>query len=576
MSQIFAQFNNIHVISSECHTPLGSLPRPLCFVGKNITTGTVSKWTYHKPDDPPVYTTDEHDLVVTFNAEFAGQCIISLGWNTPLQCLDLHPMYRCHVNRFGELQQPGLGNALEYLNLHGFATIDSKEIRDLAQRGGEYSTDEMDALVDSSLIKVEGMVQLLRHLLGHIELSQALFMGRYSMTAIPAIQNAGVPVNRDLLLKIVAERESIRGALIAQLDNDFGVYVGGRFSASRLLSVAKRMNINWPRTSSGELRHDKQTIKELSQVFPQLKPLAELKSTLAALGNITPAIGPDSRLRTDLRPFTSITGRNQPSTATDIFSWTKWFRHLIRPRAGRGLLFLDFEQQEFLNAAALSGDPRMLDAYRSGDPYLETAKRASQVPMSATKATHSDTRDLYKTALLAIQYHCTEHGLAPRVGSIAMARRLIQEHHGLYPIYHHWSQQQIDRVMLGSPLTTPLGWAIRKCPNTPATALNPRSIANWSVQAAGSDILRIATVAMVEHGLCVIAPVHDAIVVEFDLDEIDSVKAEAVYHMQLASEIVLGGERCRVAVKEILPSHDIMTHNVPYMFMRVMSLLSTK
>ena len=69
-----------------------------------------------------------------------------------------------------------------------------------------------------------------------------------------------------------------------------------------------------------------------------------------------------------------------------------WVRGLIRPGPGTALAYVDYEQQEFGIAAALSGDPAMMDAYRSGDPYLAFARQAGAVPAEATKQTHRDVR----------------------------------------------------------------------------------------------------------------------------------------------------------------------------------------
>jgi hypothetical protein len=57
-----------------------------------------------------------------------------------------------------------------------------------------------------------------------------------------------------------------------------------------------------------------------------------------------------------------------------IFGPSVWLRGLIKPPPGYGIAYIDWAQQEFGIAAALSGDPLMMDAYRSGDPYLAFAK----------------------------------------------------------------------------------------------------------------------------------------------------------------------------------------------------------
>jgi DNA polymerase I len=86
------------------------------------------------------------------------------------------------------------------------------------------------------------------------------------------------------------------------------------------------------------------------------------------------------------------------------------------PPPGCGVAYVDWSQQEFGIAAALSGDPMMMEAYRSGDPYLAFAKQAGAVPHDATKASHNTEREHYKACVLAVQYGMGEAGLASRIG----------------------------------------------------------------------------------------------------------------------------------------------------------------
>ena len=88
------------------------------------------------------------------------------------------------------------------------------------------------------------------------------------------------------------------------------------------------------------------------------------------------AVGADGRNRTILSAFRARTGRNQPSNTKFIFGPSAWLRGLIQPPTGSGVAYIDWAQQEFGIAAALSGDPLMMEAYRSGDPYLAFAKQA--------------------------------------------------------------------------------------------------------------------------------------------------------------------------------------------------------
>ena len=68
------------------------------------------------------------------------------------------------------------------------------------------------------------------------------------------------------------------------------------------------------------------------------------------------AVGQDGRNRTILSAFRSRTGRNQPGNSKYIFGPSVWLRGLIKPPPGYGIAYVDWSQQEFGGAAALSGD----------------------------------------------------------------------------------------------------------------------------------------------------------------------------------------------------------------------------
>ena len=75
---------------------------------------------------------------------------------------------------------------------------------------------------------------------------------------------------------------------------------------------------------------------------------------------------------------------------------------------------------------------------------------------------------------------------------------------------------------------------------------NPRSLANFPCQAHGAEMLRLACCLLTEAGVRVCCPVHDAVMIEAPLDELDATIEQTKELMRQASAIVLGGEMCRV------------------------------
>jgi DNA polymerase I-like protein with 3'-5' exonuclease and polymerase domains len=261
------------------------------------------------------------------------------------------------------------------------------------------------------------------------------------------------------------------------------------------------------------------------------------------------AVGTDGRNRCLLSPFRSITGRNQPSNSRFIFGPSVWVRSLIQPEPGRAVVYVDWSQQEFGIAAALSRDPAMIEAYTSGDPYLTFAKQARAVPLDATKDTHPRERELFKVCALAVQYGMEARSLAVRLDQPeVIARELLELHRRTYPTFWRWSEGAVNHAMLRGWLQTVFGWGVHVGPRA-----NPRSLANFPMQANGAEMLRLACCLATEWGVAVCAPVHDAMLVEGPADEIEVVVTETQRAMAEASRVVLDGFELRSDAKIVRP-----------------------
>jgi hypothetical protein len=73
---------------------------------------------------------------------------------------------------------------------------------------------------------------------------------------------------------------------------------------------------------------------------------------------------------------------------------------------------------------------------------------------------------------------------------------------------------------------------------------------NWHIQAAGGDMLRLAVIAMSAAGISVVAPVHDAVLIEADADVIEDHVEVAKALMVEASSVTTGGFPLRVDAKD--------------------------
>jgi DNA polymerase I len=249
-----------------------------------------------------------------------------------------------------------------------------------------------------------------------------------------------------------------------------------------------------------------------------------------------------------------------------------WLRGLVKPPAGCGVAYIDWSQQEFGTAAALSGDQAMLEAYLSADPYLTFGKQAGVIPPDATKKSHGAERELFKQCVLGVQYGMESKSLTLRIAKPEIvARDLLRANRQTYRRRWEWSDAAVNHAMVHGSLHTVFGWTIDV-----SEAANPRPLRNFPMQANGAEMLRLACCLATERGIEVCAPVHDAVLICAPLDRLDDDIAGMRAAMAEASRIVLGGFELRTDVKVIRYPDRYMDARGKVMWDRVMQLIADR
>jgi hypothetical protein len=380
-------FREVWAVDFEFAVKDGERPDPVCLVAWELRSGRKLKlWRSEFGPSPP-YSTGQDILFIAYYASAEIGCHLALGWPKPARILDLFIEFRCRTNGLQTPTGSGLLGALAYYGLDGMASSEKDAMRDLILRDGDWSEQEREAILSYCEEDVLALARLLPPMLRHIDLPRALLRGRY-MAAAATMEHNGVPLDAPLLSRLRERWVDIQDKLIAAIDADYGVFDGHTFKADRFATWLTKADVPWPRLDSGRLDLSDEAFRQAARAHPCVAPLRELRSSLSELRLSDLAVGQDGRNRCVLSAFRSRTGRNQPSNSKFIFGPSVWLRGLIKPPPGYGLAYIDWAQQEFGIAAALSGDPTMMDAYQSGDPYLAFAKQAGAVPAHATKHTH--------------------------------------------------------------------------------------------------------------------------------------------------------------------------------------------
>ena len=540
MDSFIERYKTIWLVDFEFIANGGDRPQVVCLVAKELVSNRVYRFWQNEiraMKEPPYDIGDDSLFIAYFaSAEMASH--LALGWPLPMNVLDLYTEFRNLSNGLALPNGAGLIGALTWFGLDSMAAAEKSFMRDLILRGGPWSSDEKASILAYCQSDVDVLEPLLIAMSPSIDLDRALLRGAY-MKAVASIEHCGVPIDIAALKRLREDWNAIQSALIDRIAGRYEIYDQATFKQDKFAEFLIEHDIPWPRLTSGKLDLSDATFKDMARAYPLIAPLRELREALSKMRLLELSVGRDGRNRTLLSPFRSRTSRNQPSNSRFIFGPSVWLRSLIKPPEGCGLAYVDWSQQEFGIAAALSGDTKMKEAYQSGDPYLAFAKQAGAVPSDATKQSHKAEREQFKACVLAVQYGMGAESLAERINQpVVRAKELLRLHRETYRTFWAWSDAAVDYAMLHGKLWTVFGWTIHVGEN-----VNPRFLRNFLMQANGAEMLRLACIQLADKGISVCAPIHDAVLIEAPLLDLNEIIKQTQQIMSDVSATVLGGFR---------------------------------
>jgi hypothetical protein len=551
MRTIFDEYENIYAWDFEFISQPGERVEPVCTVVKNIRTGAESSFWRDdlKKMKALPFDLSSKSLFVGYYTSADLTPLLAMNMGMPTRVIDLYAEFRNKTNGLPAEYLPGghglLGAATCY-GLDGMRAAEKERMRSLILSGGPWDEAQKNEIIEYCADDVRLTSELFKKMAPDIECRQALLRGEY-MKTISIMEHNGIPLDLDLFNRLNNNWDEIKVRLVEKISAKYDVFDETTFKIAKFQKWLVDNHIPWRYLPSGKLDLKEETFKEMSKIYPLVSPIHEVRSALAKMRLSDLQVGADGRNRAMLSPFASKTGRNQPSTSKYIFGLSSWARNMIRPAPGFAIANIDFSQQEFAIAAALSRDENMMGAYRSGDPYMEFAIQSGMAPKGATKKTHGAVREQCKTCILAVQYGMGPESLAQKLHtSLPQAKHLLRLHKDTYPTFWSWSDNLLDTATLTRKLQTVFGWTLKV-----VGKLNDRSIRNFPMQANGAEILRLSCIYATNRGIKLLAPIHDAILIEAPIDQIEEAVRITQEEMANASKEVLSGFEIRSDAKII-------------------------
>jgi DNA polymerase I-like protein with 3'-5' exonuclease and polymerase domains len=526
----WTNFKEKWVVDYEFYSKPGNPPVPICYVAKNLDTDEIIKHWIKDSEVKPIYSTGNKSLFIAYYASAEIGCHLSLNFEISPYILDLFAEFRCLTNGLEPPCGNGLIGACNYYGISGSDTAYKDSMRDRILQGPPFTEKEKWEILDYCQRDVEMTARLFNCMQSEIELDYALLRGRY-MSSVAHMEHYGIPIDVESLQILKNHWDPIKEEIISRVDEDYNVFEGSTFKIAKFERYLQENNIPWESTPSGLPKTDNKYMHEQAKKHPELKPLQELRFSLGQLKLNDLQIGNDGRNRCLLSPFASITSRNQPSTSKFIFGNATWLRFLIKPPKDYAVCYIDYEQQELAIAAALSQDENLIEAYQTGDPYLAFAKAAGAVPPDGTKKSHPKAREKFKICMLALNYGMSTRTFAETAKiPLEEAKLMVMLHKRRFKRYWEWNSGFIDMGLLSGRVETNYHWKYY------TKNAKYRTLMNWPMQSTGADILRLAICLCVDNGIHVVAPVHDAILIEDSIDYIDESVKKAQRCMEVASE----------------------------------------
>ncbi len=363
--------------------------------------------------------------------------------------------------------------------------------------------------------------------------------------ALPAVswmENAGLPLDAEGWTEHLAEVEQEIGLLKEQLGEIAPERPGGEGwnwnSSQQTREVFALEGIQLPNVKSETLsRHDHPLIGPLLRYRKASKLVSHFGPTLLGF------VREDGRVYADWRQIGAETGRMSCSKP-NLQQFPPVLKDYVRAPDGRVIVVADYSQAELRIAAQISGDKRMLEAYRRGEDLHAATARS----LTGRENISKEERDLAKAVNFGLLYGQGAAGLveyARNKYGVTMtteeANRYRRRFFETYPGLKAWHEGQWRRLKRGNTETRTLSGRRRKGVRSFTERVNT------PIQGTGADGQKLALALLYERrfecpGAFPIACVHDEVAVECGEDQVAAAADWLVWAMRdgMAEVLALG------------------------------------
>ncbi len=302
-------------------------------------------------------------------------------------------------------------------------------------------------------------------------------------------------------------------------------------------------------STSADILEKLQSEHPVVQMILEYRQLTKLKSTYA--DGLAGYIKEDGRIHGRFHQTIAATGRIS-STDPNLqnipirMELGRQIRKVFIPEDGYVFLDADYSQIELRVLAHMSGDERLINAYKEAkDIHRITASEVFHIPFEEVTSAQ---RSSAKAVNFGIVYGISSFGLGQDLGITRKeAERYIEKYFETYPKVKSYLDKLVADAKENGYATT-LFDRRRPIPEISSSNFMVRSFGdrvamNSPIQGTAADVIKIAMIRvndkLKERNLHsrLILQIHDELLVETHLDEVDQVAKIMVEEMQGAAEL---------------------------------------
>jgi DNA polymerase-1 len=367
----------------------------------------------------------------------------------------------------------------------------------------------------------------------------------------------GIAVDRDVLVEM--SRQS--GQEIARLEEELYALAGERINLNSGPQLGRvlfeKLGLKTGRRTKTGYSTDQAVLEELGTTHPfparllEYRALSKLKSTY--LDALPAVIDPrDLRVHTTYHQAGAATGRLSSSNPNlqNIPMRSPQGRAIRRAFVapeGRVLVSADYSQIELRVMAHLSGDPQLIEAFRSGEDIHESTAR--RIFGLASGPLDPGLRARAKIVNFGIMYGMGARSLSQQMGiALAEAQDFIAGYFRVFARVREFIDSGLDEARRRGYVQTLFGrrrYLDLANPNGGLRSLAERAAINAPIQGSAADLMKIA-MTRVHAALMQSVPsarlllqVHDELLLECSIADADEVAARVRSEMEGAAALAV-------------------------------------